>query len=289
MVNRSLQQNADSLQNNAPYSFTGPISATALQLTLGAVAGQRLTSDAQGNVSWSNLAPEAATGGVFSSGTAWASGRSLLQAPSSLQSNAPLTMTGQLTTPALKLTASPAAGAVLTSDAAGNATWQAPGAITLNAPTAESVVMGGGISIAAGRSLIQQPPSLQPNSSPQTGIATGGQTINSTTPADLTGMTITVVAANSSSLWIVLGTLDLSIAGGTSVLTGSLLVDGTVQPGAIVAQSTGAARYPALNQWIITGLTPGVHVIKMQGSVGVVASTFTVNATNSTIDAVQLI
>ncbi|MFE2407134.1 glycosyl hydrolase family 28-related protein [Kitasatospora sp. NPDC059408] len=37
------------------------------------------------------------------------------------------TMTGPLTVPGLQLTASPASGSVLTSDAAGNASWKAPG------------------------------------------------------------------------------------------------------------------------------------------------------------------
>lgn len=178
MVNRSLQQNADSLQNNAPYAFTGPItiagavsatsaavagkvSTQSLQVSTGATAGARLVSDAVGNASWANSASEIATGGAFASGGAWASGRSLLQAPSTLQTNGPIAFTGAVAAPALQMTGSPSAGAVLTSDTFGNATWQTAGAASLTGPTAEAFVVGGGISMASGRSLLQAPSTLQ--------------------------------------------------------------------------------------------------------------------------------
>lgn len=104
------------------------ITASALKLTSGAGTGKILATDANGNTTWIN----SSSIGVSS----WTSSGADIGRYSNVFVTGNLTVsgsgTGFITASAIKLTNSPTNGYVLTSDANGNATWQAPGAASSN-------------------------------------------------------------------------------------------------------------------------------------------------------------
>lgn len=91
-------------------------------------------------------------------------------------------------------------------------------------------------------------------------------TINSGTPADITGATVTFTVLVASYLWV-MASFDIDPATINNIFVGYLNVDGANQTQQVVkgAPTAGNNRAVCAQSWLIS-LAAGSHTIKLQGS-----------------------
>lgn len=110
-------------------------------------------------------------------------------------------------------------------------------------------------------------------------------TVSGTTPADITGCTITFTTANANASVLIIGVFDTLVATtGAPVATGNCVVDGSAQPGqATHDQNTLNKRDTVSQVWNVALPAAGSHTIKLQGALSGAGGSTTFNATHTTL------
>ena len=115
-----------------------------------------------------------------------------------------------------------------------------------------------------------------------------------TTDTDIPGMSVSISVSATTDRFLVVAAIDAR--GGSSptnaVMSGKLLVDGVAQSGVATfnTASTQANRGSVHQNWVITGMAPGTHTVKMQASMNIgTSAAILVGVTHTKMTAVKLV
>lgn len=109
-----------------------------------------------------------------------------------------------------------------------------------------------------------------------------------TSAADITGVTTTYTCVAGDLFWVV-GVIDfaVTVAGAGNAATGSLVVDGVTQTGAIIKLTTNLDRATATQVWLVSGLSAGSRIFKLQASKNNAAPTVVAKQTHTTLSLLR--
>ena len=115
-----------------------------------------------------------------------------------------------------------------------------------------------------------------------------------TTDTDIPGMSVSISVSATTDRFLVVAAIDAR--GGSSptnaVMSGKLLVDGVAQSGVATfnTASTQLSRGSVHQNWVITGMAPGTHTVKMQASMNTgTSAAILVGVTHTKMTAVKLV
>lgn len=120
--------------------------------------------------------------------------------------------------------------------------------------------------------------------------ASSGDLTLTTSAQDLTGATITITVDSTSDVYVVFATYDTNIqVGGSATAVGALVVDGSTKTGSgLLTTNGGTIRSSVSQTWLVTGLTAGSRIFKLQANKNLNNSTIVMHSGSSTITVIRV-
>lgn len=125
-----------------------------------------------------------------------------------------------------------------------------------------------------------------------TASATSSITLTNT-DVDVPGLTVTITVADTADRFLVVAAADVRSVNpaDNAVMVGKLMVDTNLQPGQLVfnSGSTNSSRATVHQNWVITGMSVGSHVVKIQASQNLAGGSLLVGTIHSKLAIVKLV